>query len=88
VVEDGEVGDRDYGPEGAADSQRATSYADGALVSAARARGTGFVSTRQVFRGAGNGGDPTSLLAADGDHPNDRGHRAIALALDRYLPNG
>ena len=46
------------------------------------------MSTYVVFKGADGKTDPTSLLAADGDHPNARGHQRIAQALARVLPNG
>jgi acyl-CoA thioesterase-1 len=88
VVEDGAVAARDYGPQGEAKSQNATSYANAALHAAAQATRGGFVSTRVAFRGPDNDQDPTPLLAADGDHPNASGHAGIARALSNNRPHG
>ena len=69
-------------------ANQATAYANKAILRAARAKGATYVSTYVVFRGADGKADPTSLLAADGDHPNARGDQRIAQALARALPNG
>jgi acyl-CoA thioesterase-1 len=69
-------------------SEEATAYANNAVLGAARATGATYVSTSSVFKGANGRTDPTSLLAADGDHPNARGHQLIAQAPLGALPKG
>jgi lysophospholipase L1-like esterase len=41
-----------------------------------------------AFKRASPGGDPTSLLAPDGDHPNQAGHELVATtaAAAGYAP--
>ncbi|MFF5176218.1 SGNH/GDSL hydrolase family protein [Micromonospora sp. NPDC000089] len=81
VLEDGQVAGADYDADGTAEAARATSYANDALADAARDAAARFVPTFGVFKGADGTVDPTALLAADGDHPNARGHAAIATAI-------
>lgn len=81
VVEDGRVGASDYGHAGLAASYRATLVANLVLQRAATAAGDTYISTRLIFRGPEGRGDATTLLAADGDHPNAAGHARIAAAL-------
>jgi acyl-CoA thioesterase-1 len=69
-------------------SDEATTYANNAILGAARATGATYVPTYPVFKGANGRTDPTSLLAPDGDHPNALGHRLIAQALLGALPRG
>jgi acyl-CoA thioesterase-1 len=88
VVEDGDVGRRDYGDDGVTEAAAATRYCDDALRRAATATGATYVDTTRVFKGDSGERDPTGLLTADGDHPNAAGHRAIAQAAYRVLPTG
>jgi acyl-CoA thioesterase-1 len=88
VMKDGNVARAAYGPAGVKASNEATAYANNAILRAARAKGATYVSTYGVFKGADGKTDPTPLLAADGDHPNARGHQRIAQALARALPTG
>jgi lysophospholipase L1-like esterase len=88
VMKDGKVARAAYGSAGVKAANQATTYANRAILRAARAKGATYVSTYVVFKGADGKTDPTSLLAADGDHPNARGHQRIAQALARVLPNG
>jgi lysophospholipase L1-like esterase len=88
VMKDGKVARAAYGPAGVKAANEATAYADNAILRAARAQGATYVSTYGVFKGADGRTDPTPLLAADGDHPNARGHQVIAQALARALPTG
>jgi lysophospholipase L1-like esterase len=88
VMKDGKVARAAYGPAGVKASNEATTYANNAILGAARATGATYVSTLPVFKGADGRTDPTSLLAADGDHPNARGHQLIAQALLGALPQG
>jgi lysophospholipase L1-like esterase len=88
VMKDGKVARTAYGPAGVKASDEATTYANNAILGAARATGATYVPTYPVFKGANGRTDPTSLLAPDGDHPNARGHRLIAQALLGALPRG
>jgi acyl-CoA thioesterase-1 len=88
VVEDGDVGRRDYGDDGVTEAAAATRSCDDALRRAAAATGAAYVDTTSVFKGDTGEQDPTGLLAADGDHPNAAGHRAIAQAAYRVLRSG
>ncbi|BCJ47787.1 hypothetical protein GCM10010168_21460 [Actinoplanes ianthinogenes] len=76
VVKDGDVGLAEYGADGLKAAKQATSYDNDALRQAAGQSGATFLTTSALFTG-----DPTGLLAADGDHPNAAGHQAIAHML-------
>jgi len=43
--------------------------------------GATYVDLRTPFRGPDGTGNPSDLLARDGDHPNAAGHLLIAKAL-------
>ncbi len=88
VVEDGDVARQDYDTTGLAAATTATTYCDDALRQAATAAGAIYVDTTAAFKGASGADDATGLLAADGDHPNAAGHRAIAEAAYAALPGG
>jgi len=88
VVEDGRVARRDYGAVGVAAAESATTWANRALKAAARSADAVFVPTYEAFKGADGHKDPTSLLAADGDHPNAAGHRVLARTVYAPLPTG
>lgn len=88
VVKDGAVGLAQYGADGLATAVQATKYCNQALRQAADASGARYVTTVPVFKGQNHDQDPTSLLAADGDHPNAQGHQAIAQAVYAALPFG
>jgi lysophospholipase L1-like esterase len=88
VMKDGRVGRAVYGASGLRVADSATAYCTQALRLAAVQTGAQFVSTVPVFKGPRGTGDPTGLLAADGDHPNAAGHYAIAKALYRLRPGG
>ena len=83
VMRDGKVGLRTYGTWGESKAVQATTYADQGLARAATATGATLVSTYTAFKGSRGTGDPTALLASDGDHPNARGHAVIAAAFSR-----
>lgn len=78
VMRDGKVGLRTYGAWGESKAVQATTYANQGLARAASATGATLVSTYTAFKGSRGTGDPTALLASDGDHPNARGHALIA----------
>ena len=86
VVEDGDVGRKDYGDDGVAEAAAATKDCNDALRKAAA--GAVYVDTTTAVKGDSGEEDPTGLLAADGDHPNAAGHAAIAAAAYAALPHG
>jgi lysophospholipase L1-like esterase len=88
VVKDGAVGLATYGADGERSAVTATRYANRALRQAAADSGARYVPTTPLFDGAQRDQDSTALLAADGDHPNADGHRAIANAVFAALPSG
>lgn len=62
-----------------------TAALDTRLRAVAHAQHVTYLDLRPVFHGASGHRDPTALLAEDGDHPDEAGHRAIATALERVL---
>jgi lysophospholipase L1-like esterase len=54
---------------------------DAAAADVARREGAVLVDLAAVLRAAAPGGDPSSLLAGDGLHPNAAGHRLLAGAF-------
>jgi lysophospholipase L1-like esterase len=85
AMQDGDVADRDYGAGFAAWSDAVTKSANVAISAAAAANAEQDVDIYEPFEGNGDR-NPTSLLAADGDHPNAAGHRLIAEALIQASP--
>jgi lysophospholipase L1-like esterase len=81
VFEDGQVALRLYGAAFAQDSGAMTREANTAICTAAAAHGAICVDTYAPFKGSEGTKDPTSLLAADGNHPDAAGHAAIARAM-------
>jgi lysophospholipase L1-like esterase len=79
VFEDGDVARRAFGPEGLAASLRLTQRANGVIRSVATAAGARYVDLYRAFQEPSR--DVTSLMAADGDHPNAAGHQLIARTL-------
>ena len=88
VVKDGAVGLAAYGADGERSAAAATRFLNQALRQAADDSGARYVPTTTAFKGDLRDQDPTALLAADGDHPNARGHRAIAQAIVAVQPTG
>lgn len=88
VVKDGDVGRRDYGRWGLRKAEQATAWANRAIRDAAAERHVTFVSTYVPFKGVHGRRNPTALLAADGDHPDARGHAVIADQFFRVAPTG
>jgi acyl-CoA thioesterase-1 len=77
---DGAVARQEYTPAELHDQVALTDAFDDRLAAAVGNRAL-FVDLRPVFHGPDGTGDPTTLLAADGDHPDAAGHRAIADAV-------
>lgn len=86
IVEDGDVARNDYGDDGIVEAATATRYANDALRTAAEHSDARYVPTVDAFKGADGNADPTDLLTDDGDHPNARGHEALARAAYDALP--
>jgi lysophospholipase L1-like esterase len=85
VFTDGQVA-RDQGGQPQLDwSAVVTATANAAICRGAAAVGARCVDTVAPFKGDGSD-DPTSLLAADGDHPNATGVRRIVSSLIAATP--
>jgi lysophospholipase L1-like esterase len=80
VFQDGDVGTAERGSVFTSWSDALTRAESTQICHGARRAGATCVSLYAPFKGDGSM-NPTSLLAADGDHPNAAGHQAIASAL-------
>lgn len=80
VFEDGDTARSDEGQKALDWSDEVTRAANAGFCAAATRAGAQCVDTYSLFKGDGTK-NPTSLLAPDGDHPDQRGHDAIATAL-------
>ena len=85
VFRDGQVALEDDGRAERDWSLRVTDAANAAICRAAQATGAVCVDLVAPFRAAGHG-DPTPLLADDGDHPNAAGMKVIVAALMQATP--
>ncbi|WP_307829937.1 SGNH/GDSL hydrolase family protein [Antrihabitans stalagmiti] len=81
VFPDGDVAEALYGPQFLVDSAALTRRANDVIAAAATRGHATYVDLFDVFKGRTGSDDPTDLLADDGDHPNQAGHRLIADAL-------
>jgi lysophospholipase L1-like esterase len=81
VFEDGDVGRDDRGAAYLAWSDRLTRAFNAALCPRVAAAGATCLDLYAPFKGADGRGDPTGLLAGDGDHPNAAGHALIARLM-------
>ena len=88
VFEDGEVGQEQHGDAFVHDSNQLTREANAVICDAAEHAGDVCIDLDTAFTRASPDGDPTSLLAPDGDHPNQAGHDLIAatVAAAGYAP--
>jgi lysophospholipase L1-like esterase len=80
VFQDGDVGTSENGRAFQSWSDVLTRAESTAVCTAARRAGATCVSLYAPFKGDGSK-NPTTLLAADGDHPNSTGHQLIASTL-------
>jgi lysophospholipase L1-like esterase len=80
VFQDGDVGAAENGQAFQSWSDMLTRAESARVCSAARRSGATCVSLYAPFKGNGSQ-NPTSLLAADGDHPSSTGHQLIAATL-------
>lgn len=71
------------GPDYARDAETVTQVVNAAVRDSAREAAVWFVDVERAYAVASL--DVTTLLAADGDHPNQRGHEVIAAAVKRTL---
>jgi lysophospholipase L1-like esterase len=86
VLEDGKAAAHDYTATQRAATLLATDTANQALRAASLTGHATFVPTLALFHGTKDNRDPSTMLAADGDHPNVVGHQAIAAALAAAVP--
>lgn len=80
VFTDGDAARSTEGQKALDWSDSLTRAANTAFCAAATRTGAQCVDTYPLFKGDGTK-NPTTLLAPDGDHPDQRGHDAIATAL-------
>ena len=84
VFEDGDVGRAKNGESYQSWSDRLTRATNAQICDAAQRAGATCVDLYSPFKGDGSK-DPTSWVAADGDHPNSAGHQLIASALVKHV---
>jgi lysophospholipase L1-like esterase len=85
VFQDGDVGTAIKGQAFEQWSDTLTREEDSRICDGAERAGATCVDLYAPFKGDGSK-NPTSLLAADGDHPNEAGHQLIASALLAETP--
>src|SRR5450631_3872987 len=85
VFQDGDVGTAENGESFQSWSDVLTRAEGTAVCTASRRAGATCVSLYAPFKGNGSK-NPTTLLAADGDHPNSTGHQVIASTLLASTP--
>jgi lysophospholipase L1-like esterase len=85
VFQDGDVGTAENGRSFQSWSDMLTLGANAQICNAAQRAGATCVDLYGPFKGNGSN-NPTSLLAADGDHPNAAGHQLIASTLLANTP--
>jgi lysophospholipase L1-like esterase len=85
VFQDGDVGTAENGGSFQSWSDTLTRAANAQICEGARRAGATCVDLYNPFKGDGSK-NPTSNLAADGDHPNSAGHQLIASALLANTP--
>ena len=85
VFQDGDVGTAEHGAAFQSWSDALTRAESTRICGGAQSAGATCVSLYAPFKGNGSI-NPTSLLAADGDHPNAAGHQLIASTLLAATP--
>jgi lysophospholipase L1-like esterase len=76
---------RDQGDAYVRAAREMTDQVDAAIKTTATETGSSFVSERLAFKGPSFGYIESHYLATDGEHPNARGHQAIADAAQRVI---
>lgn len=85
VFQDGDVGTAENGAAFQSWSDALTRAANAQICQGAQQAGATCVDLYRPFKQGGSK-NPTSLLAADGDHPNSAGHQLIASTLLASTP--
>jgi lysophospholipase L1-like esterase len=62
-----------------------TAQVDAAIKTTATQSGSAYVSVRRAFKGPSFGFIESHYLTSDGDHPNVKGHQAIATAAEAVI---
>jgi lysophospholipase L1-like esterase len=90
VFEAGEVARDKYGGDFSQQSDRLTREVNAIICDVTVSAGDTCIDVYSAFQHATPTGDPTALLAPDGDHPNQAGHDVIArtVAAAGFAPLG
>ena len=88
IFEVSEAANEKYGDAFPSQSDRITREANSVICDVARHAGDVCIDVYTAYREASPTGEPTALLAPDGDHPNQAGHDLIArtIAAAGYAP--
>ena len=86
IYADGDTVREEGGPAQLDWSAEVTAAANAAIAQAVAAQRDTLVDLSEPFKGRSGLGDPTDLLADDGDHPNAAGVTVIATALGLAFP--
>jgi lysophospholipase L1-like esterase len=76
---------RDKGHAYVSAARRMTAQVDAAIKTTASQSGSAYVSERRAFKGPSFGYIESHYLASDGEHPNAKGHQAIATTTDTVI---
>jgi lysophospholipase L1-like esterase len=68
-------------------ARQMTAQVDSAIKTTASQNGSAYVSERRAFKGPSFGYIESHYLATDGEHPNVKGHQAIAAAAETVIEN-
>jgi lysophospholipase L1-like esterase len=68
-------------------SRQMTAQVDNAIKTTASQSGSAYVSERRAFKGRTYGYIESYYLASDGEHPNAKGHQAIATLTETVIEN-
>ena len=78
---------RDKGNAYVSAARQMTAQVDDAIKTTASQSGSAYVSERSAFKGPSFGYIESHYLASDGEHPNAKGHQAIAAATEAVVEN-
>jgi lysophospholipase L1-like esterase len=68
-------------------ARQMTAQVDDSIKTTANQTGSAYVSERRAFKGPSFGYIASHYLATDGEHPNAKGHQAIATAAETVIEN-
>ena len=74
-------------PDGRPAARQMTAQVDSAVKTTASQTGSAYVSERRAFKGRTYGYIESYYLASDGEHPNAKGHQAIATLTETVIEN-